>query len=741
MKKRLLYIIMAACIALSLSLSLVIVSSADDGAAASLSIDGGEGWIEYESIEALMTAANGEYASIEEKQIKLLSDLELSSPLVFSEGIYHIILGGYKISGTLTSGEKGLIIVKGSAEVALNGYNEYAENDDQNGSVIASGAPAIYVGGESGCYPKVSLEYCNVSGDNAVKLGEVSLEEEDYPAVNISWGSRLFGKEGSAIVNEDLQYDLLPPLDIIQAEIYSKEGFADIDTDATLTVHNDMYEDTYIKTANFPNVLETPSGYSFIYYTAKSDIEISGDILPYGYYLEAGEGEGYKKISFSDTDTLLIPSGTNFFIGREDGYYNLECNSWVPGETCRVELGERVYRNTVKSGETVSYIIMNGGISLDDIVVDVRDGEDNKITFTKENTVFEGEDSLLVSFAMPESNASIFADLVLSITKLTPDEGGDFTLSKEKAASGDVIDLTVAPEEGYVLSKIYYLDGDSKIDLYAESAEYNFSNAEKTFVRAPYDYSFYMPDHSVSVGVEFKKGVNVYYRRPATEQWSGDAIAIYLDGESYRPAGYTPVTVDGEELYKYTLPEGTEAFFLQNYLTGAPVELIPGGPAFTAWFGVVANRVYDYVGAEYDPYTTSPEDPGVVVTPEGSEPETPPEGGEVTPPEGGEVTPPAGGNEGGEGGSTPEPDEDETPPADSENTPPKDEASEPEDEPSDTPKDNGGLLNKVLFKFSFGSVAIEVNVMLIIKIAVAVVAALIAFVILKKINEVFGDGV
>ena len=178
------------------------------------------------------------------------------------------------------------------------------------------------------------------------------------------------------------------------------------------------------------------------------------------------------------------------------------------------------------------------------------------------------------------------------------------------------------------------------------------------------------------------------------------------------------------------------------------MELIPGGPAFTAWFGVVANRVYDYVGAEYDPYTTSPEDPGVVVTPEGSEPETPPaggndggEGGSTPEPEGGEVTPPEGGNEGGEGGSTPKPDEGETPPADSENTPPKDDASEPEGEPSDTPKDNGGLLNKVLFKFSFGSVAIEVNVMLIIKIAVAVVAALIAFGILKKINEVFGDGV
>jgi hypothetical protein len=156
------------------------------------------------------------------------------------------------------------------------------------------------------------------------------------------------------------------------------------------------------------------------------------------------------------------------------------------------------------------------------------------------------------------------------------------------------------------------------------------------------------------------------------------------------------------------MPEGVDKFFVQNYLTGTPLELIPTGPTFSAWYGVESGKVYDFIPAEANPYDTPPE------INDGSADPVPPEASDPTEPEGGANSP---------GTEAPE-----NPKGDSQNH---------GENKSDA--DKGSTEDNKMDGWNSSEFDKHKVVVTVVTVVLCVAALGLAVAILKKINEVFGD--
>ena len=187
---------------------------------------------------------------------------------------------------------------------------------------------------------------------------------------------------------------------------------------------------------------------------------------------------------------------------------------------------------TEKSGVAVKIrVVPYTENTVEDIVITLKNSVGDDLAFTRTVVDYEGTEVIEVTFTMPEDTVELTAEPVgttYTVTKVTPEAGGDFEVDRTEAAEGEIIAVTLSPEAGYVMSRIYVIDGESKNDLFAFSY-YHYANAEKSSVILPDTYYFYMPPSDIEISVEYVRGAIVYFRAPNTETWSAAARAIYRD--------------------------------------------------------------------------------------------------------------------------------------------------------------------------------------------------------------------
>ncbi len=614
MKKRLLYLLVAVAIAVCTALAVSIPSFAQDGdASVALCVDWSDEWIEFDTFDGLLLAVTeGEYSSSEHRQIRLLRDITLTEALVFSEGTYEIWFDGHTLTADSSVSEEALVYVTGTAYVSLRGFYEFSDAN-YSGGIDADGLAALYLGGEhegSASTPTVDVYDCELSADYALILGECEPWTGSYAYV--MWGAVLRSDAGATIISEQLPQECLPTLYLDGGEFVPADTYPAVDVCSNVIVSSDLPTETYIRTASAPNVLEVMQGYSNVHYICSEDFDIEGNILPYGYYVSTGEGSAETRLAWDSDGVLSLSAGDEFFIGRFDGYYQIEIYNYVADNTDRVLDGQIIQYYTERQGNTVGIrIFPSVDVPANSLGLELVDSLGNDVDFTYEVTEFEGSEVVEVTFTMPSDNVFFSVDSIRmaenhTITKIDCELGGDFNIDRDEAAFGDTVTVTLSPDSGFVMSDIYNIPIWSNVGLtLSATTQLYFTNADCDEVALPLTYTFEMPDEDVQVGVEYTEGCFVYFRAPATEQWSDTARLIYRTSESsnsYYIANYDTVEVDGETLYIYILPSEAHSFFFQNYMTGTPSHLIPVGPAYSEWNTPEANRVYEFMVADSNPY-------------------------------------------------------------------------------------------------------------------------------------------
>ena len=689
MKKRKIVSLCIIIAILSSLLTLVTVPAFAAENEVSMSVDYGENWIDFETLDELLYAVSeGESHYL----VKLLSDITVSESIVIPTGSFEIYFNGHTIRPSSSMSESAVLSVLGDACLYLCGiYDAY--DADSAGGIDAGALRAISVGGEyDGAYgyPFVSVSGIELKGGTAVYLDKT--EEYGGAYVDIGDGAVLTSTLGSAISSADEESASLPSLSIRTCEISSKDGVAQIDVNAMVSISEAPVSEITVKLKDAPYVFESADSYSSVRYIAKSDAELTPDMLPYGYYVE--KNDGATRVRFDSTDSMYLSSGDEYVIDRLEEYFFIYTTNYGVDTIDRVMADDGITPYFTEKGdnEVKIRVVPYFENTPDDIIITLKDSFGDDVAFTRAVVDFEGTEVIEVTFAMPEDSVELIAEPVgevYNITKIPAAEGGDFDVDKTEAAYGETVTVTVSPEAGYVVSKIYEINGEDKIDLFAY-ADLTFANTERSRIDNPTSYTFDMPDWDIELSVEFVRADYVYFRVPNTEQWSYTARAIYRKSEDasvYYNAKFDVVTVDGEDIYQSLIPEDALDFLVQNYMVGMPESEIVGGPAWSRWYDIEANRVYEYEPAEKPPFGDN--DGGE----SGSTPEpTPPPAGDDLEDEGDTPTPAPDGGEGGNasgGATTPEPTP--TPPAtggegstqpDTDNTPDGDKAPEGDTKPA-----------------------------------------------------------
>ena len=215
--------------------------------------------------------------------------------------------------------------------------------------------------------------------------------------------------------------------------------------------------------------------------------DLQEEIKNYGYLTEVNKRGKNFIIVFNETQnkyTLLSDGSIKLGEIEEAIQYNIIINEYEGGSLT-------LSKNSGTEGETITLkVSTNTGYRLSNI--EVKD-ENNELI---EPTML---DDTTYTFVMPKSNVYITATFqsilppsqkIYDIDVVYKNDSGTITVKPSKAKGGEIVSITIIPDQGYQLDLLNILNQkNEKIDVLQESKD---------------SYTFKMPNEAVTIEVSFK---------------------------------------------------------------------------------------------------------------------------------------------------------------------------------------------------------------------------------------------
>ena len=292
-------------------------------------------------------------------------------------------------------------------------------------------------------------------------------------------------------------------------------------------------------TATFTNKLSSVDDglYVNMPHSGTKNVVIPDNITSFKLYDDGGKDGVFQSFSngtlvvTAPSGKLLQISGTSFMSNNNSSESNYAIYNGTPDNS-----GEQMAYNDQQREVTLIPVISEG------------------------NTVY-------VRFTSTNTNLSEYNKdgLNLTVKVVTPDgynisidngiEHGRISLEKTQAVNNETVNVTVTPDEGYVLEDVNVFDADGAITVTKPSADGHWGDA--VYYTAVSGYSFKMRSSDATVTATFMPKTDFFVNMPKTEQRNftiSDGTTSFKVYDNSGKNGYYTLNDNGKLLL--TAPEG-----------------------------------------------------------------------------------------------------------------------------------------------------------------------------------------